>query len=75
MERLNQLELEKMVNAGFVTSVMAVRKGGSYNVVIETPRKVFQLKSQRDDVRIFKTLQGVQSMLDSVSIKAFTVVG
>ena len=75
MERLNQLELEKMVNAGLVTSAIVAKKDGGYSLVIETPKKAFILKSQRDDVRLFKTLQGVQSMLESVSIKTFTVVG
>jgi hypothetical protein len=75
MERLSQLELEKMVAAGLVSSVIATKKEGFYRVVIETPKKAFILKSQRDDVRLFKTLSGVETMLESVDIKTFTVLG
>lgn len=75
MERLNQLELAKMVSAGLVSSVIATKKDGFYRVVIETPKKAFVLKSQRDDVRTFRTLSGVQAMLNSVDIKTFSVVG
>jgi len=75
MERLNQLELAKMVTAGLVTSAIATKKDGFYRIVLETPKQAFILKSQRDDVRTFKTLAGVQAMLESVAIKTFTVVG
>ena len=75
MERLNKLELSKMVDAGLISSAIATKKDGFYRVVIETPKKAFILKSQRDNVRLFKTLSGVQAMLDSVNIKTFTVVG
>ena len=75
MERLNQLELSKMVVAGLVTSAIATKSNGYYRIVLETPNQAFILKSQRDDVRLFKTIVGVQNMLESVSIKTFTVVG
>ena len=72
MERLNQLELSKMVVAGLVTSAIATKKDGFYRIVLETPNKAFILKSQRDDVRLFKTLMSRSDPRSSISKTAMT---
>ncbi len=75
MERLDKLQLNKLAAAGVITGAIATKTNGLYNLIIETPKQAFVLKSQRDDVRLFKTITSVQSLLESVSIKTFTVVG
>ena len=75
MEHIDKLQLSKLVSTGVVTGAIATKSNGSYKVVIETPKKAFLLKSQRAEVRLFKTLIGVQKMLNSVGIKSFSVVG
>ena len=75
MEHIDQLQLSKLVSTGAVTSAIATKSKGFYKVTIETPKKAFILKSQRAEIRLFKTLSGVQNMLSSVGIKSFSVVG
>lgn len=75
MEHIDKLQLSKLVSTGVVTGAIATKSNGFYKVAIETPKKAFLLKSQRAEVRLFKTLIGVQKMLNSVGIKSFSVVG
>ena len=56
-------------------SVFVTKQDGFYRIALETEGQGFVVKSQRDDVRLFKTVSGAQKMLDSVGISSFTVLG
>lgn len=75
MERLSKLELQKMVMAGVITNVFVTKSEGLYRVAVSTKNAGFVLKSQRDDMRKFKTITSAQSLLLSVGISSFTVLG
>jgi len=75
MDKLNKIELKRMVSAGLVSSAIATRHDDHYKLVIETPKKAFLIKTRRDAVREFKTLLAVEALLGDVGIKSFSVVG
>jgi len=75
MEKINNTELGLMVSTGAVSGAIATKRSGHYELVIETTKKAFIVKTKRGSIREFKTLTAVESMLNEVNIKSFSVVG
>jgi hypothetical protein len=75
MERLSKLELKKLVSTSMRMEVFVTKKNGFYQIALETAGQAFIVKSQRDDIRLFKTVTGAQNMLADVGITSFTVLG
>ncbi len=74
MEKINNTELGLMVSTGAVSGAIATNRNGHYELVIETPKKAFIVKTKRGLIREFKTLTAVEAMLGEVGIQSFSVI-